>query len=338
MRIGSHDIRERVLIVAEIGNNHEGSAERAAALIREAAACGVDAVKFQTFRAEHYVDQADTERFARLKRFELPYSVFEELAGLARSLGLLFLSTPFDLESARALGRFADALKIASGDNDFYPLLACAAETGLPVLVSSGVSDLSQVQRAVAALTRKSSPKGPHSGVAVLHCVSSYPTAPDQANLRAISTLVAALDVPVGYSDHTLGCDAAIVAVALGARIIEKHFTLDKHLSEFRDHLLSADPVEMRELIRRVRAAELLLGTGEKTLQPSEREIARAIRRSVAAAADLPSGHVVTHADLTWTRPATGLRPGEEHRLIGRRLRRAVRLGEALSAGDVDNV
>jgi sialic acid synthase SpsE len=338
MKIGAFDLSEKVLIVAEVGNNHEGKFEVARELVHAAAKCGVDAVKFQTFRTEHYVSKADDARFNRLKSFELSYAQFEQLSKLARSLGLVFISTPFDLASAEFLARIVDACKIASGDNNFYPLLRRVAETGLPMIVSTGASDLKQVEQTVAFIRRVWKEDATTGQLAILHCVSSYPTPPAEASLLSIPLLAESFNCAVGYSDHTVGNDAALLAVALGARIIEKHFTLDKHYSDFRDHQLSADPQEMRELVLRVRQAATMLGAREKRLQASERNIVATIRRSIVAGKDLPKGHRLTLDDLTWIRPAGGLAPGQEHLLLGKALTRRVAFGEPLHAGDVEDV
>jgi sialic acid synthase SpsE len=229
-----------------------------------------------------------------------------------------------------------DAFKVASGDNDFLPLLDMVAATGKPVIVSSGVSTLAQIE-AAAATIRKSWTKHARRGeLAVLQCTSSYPTPADEAQLRNIATFADTLGCTVGYSDHTLGVDACVLAVGAGARILEKHFTLDKNLSDFRDHALSADPPEMRGLVSRVRAAEKMLGGTEKKIQPCEEPATVAIRRSIAAARDLKQGETITAADLKWIRPGSGLRPGQEALLIGRSLRRDVAADDLLSESDVE--
>ncbi|HJO04533.1 MAG TPA: N-acetylneuraminate synthase family protein [Acidobacteriota bacterium] len=335
MHIGSINVNQTVVVVAEIGNNHEGDIALAEQLVRAAADSGADAVKFQTFRTEHYVSRSDTARYERLKRFELQHAHFESLAALARSLGLLFIATPFDLHSAAELEPLVDAYKIASGDNTFYPLLDAVAATGKPLLISSGFSNLGILDRAVARVNMVWQRKGLTGSLALLHCVGAYPTPPDQANVLAIDVLAARYGCPVGYSDHTIGLDAAVVAVARGARIIEKHFTLDKNYSDFRDHQLSADPAELRELVTRIRAARLVLGSGDKQVQACEAPALAAVRRSIVAAADLPAGHVLEWGDLTWTRPAAGLPPGDEDELLGRPLIRSVTFGEALTGADV---
>lgn len=330
MQIGQHDTSERVFVVAEIGNNHEGDVGRAKEMVERAADTGVDAVKFQTFKTEWFTSGADPARVARLKGFELTYDQFADLSALARARGLYFMSTPFDLESARFLLGICDALKIASGDNDYWDLIRVCAEAPLPLIASTGMTSLEDVERLaqfVGALRASST-------FALLHCVSAYPAPPEQANLRAIPRIADRVSCEVGYSDHTLGIDACQAAVALGARILEKHFTLDKALSDFRDHRLSADPAEMTELVRRVRLVESLLGTGIKELQPGEHEVAGAARRSASAARDLRAGERLAQEDLIFLRPGTGVRPGAEGRIMGRELVRDVPFGTLLVESD----
>ncbi len=331
MLIDGFDTDWRVLVVAEIGNNHEGDAAVAADLVRKAADAGVDAVKFQTFKTEQYVRPSDRDRVAMLKRFELSEADFTGLADLARELGLLFISTPFDLDSAAFLGGIAAAVKIASGDNNFMPLIDVVAKAGKPVLLSCGIAGMTQLRCTHAAIRRTWEQQGIDPQLAVLHCVSAYPVPPEQANLLAIRQLKRAFGCTVGYSDHALGIEAAALSVGLGARIVEKHFTLDKNYSDFRDHQLSADPVEMAELVSRIRAAETLLGDGRKVQQPCEEPAATALRRSIVAARDLPAGTCLGWRDLTWLRPGGGIEPGQQWTVLGRTLGRAVTCGEPIT-------
>jgi sialic acid synthase SpsE len=331
MRIGAADSRERVVIVAEIGNNHEGDFERAQELVRAAAAAGVDAVKFQTFRALAFTAPTDPARFARLQRFELLPAQFEALGKLARELGIAFFSTPLDLGSEEFLAPIADAVKIASGDNDFWALIERAASRKKPLIISTGMADLPHLHRVRQRVAAAGNPP-----LAFLHCVAAYPVPPAEADLRAIPLLAREFpDVTIGYSDHTTGPDACVAAAALGARILEKHFTLDKNLSDFRDHQLSADPAEMRAIVERVRTTEILLGGEQKTIHACEEAVARVARRSIVAARALAAGHRIDAADLTWMRPAGGLRPGDESRLVGKTLRRAVGYAEMIAPDDV---
>ena len=331
MIVGDFDTDQRVLIVAEIGNNHEGSHALAEEMIGRAAEAGVDAVKFQTFRTEHYVRRRDDARFERLKSFELSHDEFTKLAVVARQEGVIFLSTPFDLDSVRFLDTLVPAFKIASGDNTFYPLLEAVARTGKPIMLSTGLADTIRIRQAKAVIETAWAEIGVDPGVALLHCVSSYPVPPAQANLAAVGRLRAEFDCTIGYSDHTLGIEACRVAASLGARIIEKHFTLDKNHSQFRDHQLSADPGEMADVVQAVRQTETLLGSGGKCPQECEHSAERTMRRSIAAARDLACGAIITWEDITWVRPGGGLPPGKEHVILGRKLAKPVRGGDHIT-------
>ena len=331
------NLSDKVMIVAELGNNHEGDFERARDMVRAAADCGVDAVKFQTFETHRFIRRQDSRRFQQLSGYQLTRPQFEALAELARELDLLFISTPLDLESATFLEPLVDAIKIASGDNDLWPLLAHVAAMDKPLIVSTGLCDAEQVDRMVAFVEKQWADRGVRDGqLIVLHCVTSYPVPPEQANLRSVVYLSSRLPHPVGYSDHTLGNQAPLLAVALGARLLEKHFTLDKNQSEFRDHQLSADPSDMKELVQQVRLAESMLGSKNKLLQPVEEPLVTPVRRSIAAATDLPAGHRIRIDDLIWVRPREGLVPGQEERLIGRQLSRDLAETELLTESDLE--
>jgi N,N'-diacetyllegionaminate synthase len=336
MRIGSFTTDTRVLVVAEIGNNHEGDFFRAKEMVHAAADSGADAVKFQTFRTELYVAACDRQRVERLRRFELTPDQFAELAQIAHARGRLFLSTPFDLESAAALRDIVDAYKVASGDNDFYPLLRQVAGTAKPLILSCGLCDLAQTHRAVECVRQEWNKLGTNGQMALLHCVSAYPVPPAEANLLVIQTLQREFGFTTGYSDHTLGVEACVLAAALGARILEKHFTLDKRQSDFRDHQLSADPAEMRQLIERVRMVPVLMGSPEKKPPACELATAPALRRSAAAAHDLQRGRRITPDDLIWIRPAGEVPPGREELLAGKCLRRDMHAGEQFQLSDVE--
>jgi N,N'-diacetyllegionaminate synthase len=326
MKIGPHDLDRSVFVIAEVGNNHEGSYARAEEMIGRAKEAGADAVKFQTIVPERLVSVGDGARIAQLARFQFSYAQFEGLAATARRAGIIFLSTPFDIESVAALDPLVPAFKVASGDNDFFPLLTAVALTGKPILLSTGLADLAGIAVSKTFIESTWQREGRQGALALLHCVVSYPTLAEDANLLAIRDL-ATLGCRVGYSDHTIGIDAAILSVALGARVIEKHFTLDKNQSDFHDHKLSADPADLAELVRRVRETEILLGAGNKTVRPCENAVRERVRRGIVASRDLASGTVLAPADLSWVRPRSGLAPGQEDRLIGKRLVVAVPFG-----------
>jgi N,N'-diacetyllegionaminate synthase len=335
MLIGNVDLSRDVLVVAEIGNNHEGSYALAEEMIGRAAAAGAQAVKFQTFRPEHYVSRQDAARLERLRRFAFSFDQFAGLAKVAARCGVVFLSTPFDLASADALDHLCPAIKISSGDNTFVPLLERVASFRKPILLSTGLANLSDLERARSAITGVWDELGHSGDLILLHCVSSYPTPPAEANLGAIRTLTERFGGIVGYSDHTLGISAAVLSIALGARVIEKHFTLDKNYSEFRDHQISADPAELADLVQQVRLAAEFMGHGRKTAQPSEDLNRGAMRRSIAAGVDLPAGTVLRWEHLTWVRPGGGFPPGTEARVLGRTLARALAQGEVFRPDDL---
>lgn len=323
MKIGHLNLNQQIMIVAEIGNNHEGNFEVAQEMIARAALAGADAVKFQTIVPERLVSIDQSDRIAQLNRFSFTHEQFMQLKATAYRQGVLFLSTPFDIDSARFLDDLVPAFKIASGDIDFFPLLDAVAITGRPIILSTGLATLDEVQQAVARVRNVWGKQGIAQELAVMHCVASYPTPLGEANLQCIATLQQ-LGVTVGYSDHTMGIDAVVLAAALGARIIEKHFTIDKNHSDFRDHKLSADPEEMAELVQRVRTAEIMLGDGRKEPQNCERGSLHNIRRSIVARRRLPEGHCIMWDDLNWTRPQNGLRAGQEDCILGKILTREI--------------
>ncbi|GAA5263006.1 N-acetylneuraminate synthase family protein [Methanocalculus sp. MC3] len=336
MIIQNFDTNYKVLIVAEIGNNHEGNFTIASTLVKEAAKAGASAVKFQSFQTESFINMSDNERFERFKRFELTIPQFRALSDLAHSFGLLFISTPLDLNSARELADFVDAYKIASGDVNFYPLIKEIVKTGKPIIISTGASDYSQVSNTVSFIGKELEKNNITPNLGILHCTSCYPTPIDQVNLLSIPFLKEKFSHTIGYSDHTLGIHASLIAVSLGARIIEKHFTLSHSFSSFRDHQLSAEPEEMKELTHLIPHVVSMIGIKEKCVQPCESEIDVAIRRSIVAIRDLPSGHIIGYEDLGWIRPATGgLSPGEEHLIVNRILKRSLAHNEQIRLQDL---
>ena len=251
---------------------------------------------------------------------------------------MLFLSTPFDIESVHFLDRLVPAFKISSGDNNFFPLIDAIAQTGKPIILSTGLADLEEITVTRDFINGKWRENSISQDMAMLHCVTNYPVQVKEANLLAIKTLQEKLGVTVGYSDHTLGIEAAVLSVALGARIIEKHFTISKTHSEFRDHQLSADPRDMAELVKRVKEAQLLLGDGEKRPQKSEQASMNAVHRSIMAARDLSRGSIIHWEDLIWLRPGEGLAPGNEEILVGKKLVRSIQAGEYIRPDDVSGV
>ena len=332
MKIGNLDTCDKVIIVAEIGNNHEGSIELARKLVDEATEAGVDAVKFQTFTTKTFVSPQDEVRFNRMKGFELTTENFKELAIRAKNNGLQFISTPLDMPSAVFLMEIVDAVKIASGDNTFYPLIEFVSESDKPIILSTGFANEEQINFSASLIEKNKSKNNFYSHLALLHCVSAYPVKPEDANLCAIKELSMKFPcTPIGYSDHTFGNEAATLSVAAGARIVEKHFTIDRNYSDFRDHQLSADPNSMALLVTKIRQAEILLGAGSLAPRDVERDSETAVRRSIAAARDIEAGDTITYKDIIWIRPGEGFSPGMERQVLGKQSKTSIQAGEIFS-------
>jgi N,N'-diacetyllegionaminate synthase len=326
------------MVIAEGGVNHNGDLELARRMMDAAREAGADVIKFQTFRAERLVSplapRADYQRVTgepssqleMLRKLELSERAHVELWRHGREVGLPVLSTPFDDRSADFLLRLGvSAYKVGSGELTNLPFLEHLAGKGLPMLVSTGMATLGEVEQAVHGIRRAGNPP-----LILLQCTSRYPAPPAEANLRVLETLRAAFGVPVGYSDHTRGNDVALAAVARGACVIEKHFTLDRRLPG-PDHTASAEPDQFAALVRSIRTVEVALGHGRKEPSSREAEIAEVARRSVVAARDLEAGERITPDAIDIKRPGTGLPPSAVEQVVGRRLVRALPAGTPLT-------
>ncbi len=327
---------KRVFVIAEAGVNHNGSLDMALQLVDAACEAGADAVKFQTFRAEDVVtpdaatadyqraNTGATSQFDMIRHLELDEAQHAKVASHCLARGIEFFSTPFSEAAVAMLVRLGvRRIKLPSGEITNKRLLECAADTGLPLLMSSGMATLDEVRQAVGWIATRWQAAGfPPPGAAtlsLLHCTSAYPAPPDSLNLRAITTMAQATGLPVGYSDHSLGSEAALAAVALGATVIEKHLTLDKALPG-PDHLASADPQEFARFVQGIRTVEAMLGDGVKRPQPIEQNTRDVARRSVVVLHQLPRGHRLRDADLGLRRPGTGIAPDQWERVVGRAL------------------
>lgn len=330
-------------VIAEAGVNHNGDFGLAKALVDAAAYAGADAVKFQTFKS-HKVIAADAPKaqyqkargapaesqLDMVKRLELSFDQHEQLAAYCQEVGIVYLSSPFDDESLDLLCRLrVPAIKVGSGELTHHDFLARIAGTGLPVLLSTGMSTLREVDQAVEVLVDHGV-----TALALLHCVSSYPTAPHEANLSAMDTLREAFRVPVGWSDHTDGIHVALAAVARGANLLEKHLTVDRKLPG-PDHAASLEPEEFKRMLESARAIELAIGDGIKVCQTGERNTREVARRSVHTSADLKEGHHLMREDLELLRPGTGIPADRVSEVIGRVLARDLRKGAIITPEDL---
>lgn len=334
MKIGNVDLDQETLIIAEIGNNHEGDLDLAKKMIASAAQAGAQAVKFQTIVPDKLVSVKEKETVELFQKFQFTQQQFEQLKTFSDENGVMFLSTPFDPESARFLDPLVPAFKIASGDNNYWPLIEVLADTGKPVILSTGMTDFKSINKVKQFIESRWKAYGISSHLVILHCVSLYPTPPDLANLQTIRYLIDNLGGNVGYSDHTLGIEAAVLSVALGARVIEKHFTLDKNYSDFPDHAISMDSDDLAKLVRRVQETREMLGSYSVSVEEKQGEIAKVARRSIVAKTDLPAGTRLEWNHLDWVRPANGLPPGEEEQLLGKTLQRQISRGHPILPQD----
>ena len=313
-------------VIAEIGVNHNGCFDTAIKMIEEAAASQVDAVKFQTFKASELVtataDKADYQTQATkttesqqemLTKLEFSAEQFAKLKEHSEKCGLIFLSTPFDYSSVDILDDLGiAAYKVPSGEVPNTPFLSYIAKKEKPIILSTGMSTLAEVEEAFRSVTSVG-----NNDLVILHCVSCYPTDPSDANLRAMQTIKTAFNTIVGFSDHTLGLEISFAAVALGASVLEKHFTLSREM-EGPDHAASLEPGELRELIKGIRNIEAALGDGVKVPVEAEKNTADVARKSIVAMCDITEGTVITDSLLSIKRPGTGLSPKMLEQVIGR--------------------
>lgn len=331
-----------VKIIAEAGVNHNGSIDLAFRLIDAAADAGADYVKFQTFKAENLVTpdaikaeyqqkniaSDDDSQFRMLKELELSQSDFRILADYCKEKNIGFLSTPFDLESIEFLKTLdMDYWKIPSGEITNYPYLVTIARIGQPVIMSTGMSNLEEVRDAVGVLCENGLSR---DMITLLHCTTMYPTPFSDVNLRAMETLATFETGAVGYSDHTRGIEVPVAAVALGAQVIEKHFTLDRSMPG-PDHKASLEPVELASMVTAIRNVEAALGTSVKTPSPAEIPNIPVARRSIVAKRDIRPGEIFTAENLTTKRPGTGLSPMLWNKIIGTVSDRAYRKDEQIA-------
>lgn len=313
--------REPCFIIAEAGINHNGNIRLAEKLIRAAKKSNADAVKFQTFKTENFVNPRNYQ-FKLFKRLELREKDWARLFDLATDLNIIFLSTPFDEESVDLLDELGiPAFKVASGDLTHLPLLEFIAKKKKPMIVSTGMGTLDEIKDALKVIFPF------NKQVCLMHCVSNYPADLDEMNLRSIETLKKTFNLPVGLSDHSVSSLLPLVAVGLGANLIEKHFTLSKNLAG-PDHKFSLEPSEFAEVVKNVRMVEKSLGDGKKMPTKSEIKIRKLARRSIAAKNTIQKGSVIKKSDLKIVRPNIGIEPKFMKDVIGKTVKKTLKKDE----------
>ena len=318
---------DKVFIIAEAGVNHNGSIALAKKLIDVASEAGADAVKFQTFKAEKVVsknapkaayqkkttDPAESQ-FEMIKKLELDVNAHKELMTYCKQKHIMFLSTPFDHASIELLNNLGlEIFKIPSGEITNLPYLRHIGSLKKRVIMSTGMADIGEIEDALDVLITAGTPK---ENITILHANTMYPTPMEDVNLRAMQTIACTFGCDVGYSDHTLGIEVPIAAVAMGAKVIEKHFTLDKTM-EGPDHKASLEPDELKAMVQAIRNIEKALGTGIKKPSPSERPNIEVARKSIVAAKPIKKGELLTKENLTIKRPGNGISPMRWDEIVG---------------------
>lgn len=317
----------KTFIIAEAGVNHNGSFLLARKLIDAAVECGADAVKFQTWKTELLVTkearQAEYQcvntglvesQYDMLKKLELSYDQFQSLKEYCDEKKIIFISTPDEIESANFLAGLQHVFKIGSGELTNLPYLRYIGQLGKEVILSTGMADMGEIEDALNILVQAGTPK---DNITVLHATTEYPCSMEEVNLRAMITIRNAFQVKVGYSDHTKGIDVPIAAVALGATVIEKHFTIDCNLPG-PDHKASLDPAELKAMVTAIRNIEVALGDGIKRLTPGEAKNKPVVRKSLVASQPIKAGEMFSVSNITTKRPGTGLSPMRWDEVVGR--------------------
>lgn len=338
-------------VIAEAGVNHNGSEELALQLVELAAKAGADAVKFQTFKAESLVAQGTAtaeyqkqqtgcdDQFAMLKGLEMSVQMHEKVLARCEALGIEFMSTPFDLDAADFLiGLGMTRLKVPSGELTNLPFIRRLAAFNQPMILSTGMATLEEVGDAIKAIRTVRQAEGFSEPLermlTILHCTSNYPAKDADVNLRAMQTLADTYQLPVGYSDHTSGIVVSVAAVAMGAQVIEKHFTLDVNLPG-PDHKASLTPEELTQMVADIRRIEACLGDGIKAPKAAELPVRELVRRSLVLVEDKPAGAVLSEQDFVLLRPGSGIAPKEIENVVGRSLRVAKKAGSVLQWDDI---
>ena len=329
----------RTFVIAEAGVNHNGSLKMARELVEKAKMAGADAIKFQTFKADKLVSRnagkADYQKkttpskesqYDMIRRLELGPQDHQDIIRHCTRKKITFLSSPFDEESVDLLDSLGvTCFKIPSGEITNFPFLEHVAKKGKPIILSTGMSNLAEIQEALDVIFRMG-----NRNVTLLHCVTEYPAPWDEINLRAMLTMKEAFKLPVGYSDHTLGTEIAIGAVALGAEVIEKHFTLDKNL-DGPDHKASLEPEEFKQMVNAIRNLESSLGDGIKRAARCELRNMKVARKSIVAAVDIPGGEEITLRNVTIKRPGSGIQPKDLKKIMGLKARNKIRQDEVIT-------
>ncbi len=337
-------MKSKIKIIAEVGINHDGSLKKAKKLVKVCKDIGADYVKFQSFKTSSLVSKnskkskyqikknsKDNSLFNMLNKIELTFNDTKNLFNYAKKINMKIISTPFDILSADELEKLNMKIyKISSGDIDNIPLIQNIAKKNKPIIISTGRSNISDIDQAIKYINRNGNNK-----ISILHCVSSYPTKYEDLNLNVINQLKKKYKYEIGFSDHSLGIEAPIAAVSLGATIIEKHITLDKN-SVGPDHFFSLNPNEFKSMISQIKNVETALGNPDKRIYKSEHEGLRKARRSLYTATEIKKNDYFTEHNISVLRPAHGLKPIDIYKFIGKKSKRNIKKGALLKLSMID--
>ena len=332
---------KKTFVIAEIGVNHNGSVELAKKMIKSASECGVDAVKFQTFNSESLVTENaktagyqekntnENSQLKMLKKLELTFDNFKELKEYALKNNVMFISSPFDFKSVDLLEKLDVPLyKLGSGELTNFELIDYVQKTDKPLIISTGMATLDEIKETHDYIENK-------NNLIILHCITGYPTSFEEANLNFIKTLQNEFDVPIGFSDHSLGIELPIAAVALGACVVEKHFTLDKNL-EGPDHKASLNPKEFKAMVDAIRNVEVAMGDGVRKFSDNEEEIKKVARKSIVLNNNVKKGTILKRDMLSIKRPGTGIAPKNINKILGKIVIKDLNVNHVLKWDDLE--
>ncbi|MBN1054446.1 polysaccharide biosynthesis protein [Clostridium botulinum] len=331
IRVGKYNIGDKkpCFIIAEAGSNHNGDINQAKKLVDIAVEAGVDAVKFQTFTGDKLFSKAHPANEI-VKKYEFKLEWHKEIKEYCDSKGIMFMTTPFQKDAVDLLEELGtEAYKVASGDMDYYSLLDYISNTGKPVILATGMAYMDEVKEAVNRIKQ-----GKTQQIAVLHCISNYPPRDEDINLNILKTMKEELDMPIGFSDHSMGITVPIAAVAMGAKIIEKHFTISREL-EGMDHFYALEPHELKQMVEEIRKVEKAMGTETKVPVKAEYAERHYARRGIIAACNLKTGDIIEEKHLDYVRPVNGIESKYYKEVIGRKANKDLKEDEVIRWEDL---
>lgn len=322
--------QDKIIFIAEIGINHEGSLKKAKRLIQLAKAAGADAVKFQSYSLERYCSSDETERYKRLKKFSLTEKQFYELFKFSKKIGINFFSTAVTEDYVKKLAKYSEVIKVASGDMSFLPTIEEILKFNVKAIISTGMHDFQEVKNLISFIKKKKGEKYLINNVALMHCTTSYPPKLKDVNINVIRTLKEKFKLTIGYSNHILDQSACVSAVASGAKIIEVHFTDTRKGKKFHDHFISYEPSELKSLIEFSKRILISLGSQQKKILDCEKKFLKSGKKGLVASKDLLKGQVLKEDDIMYARPATYFSFKIKEQIVGKKIKKDLKKGQLI--------